>query len=237
MAKSFFIDLTKCTACRGCQIACKQWNELPATKTHQWGSYQNPEDLSYQTYKLVRFTEVVDGKGNIQDWIFMPDQCRHCVYPPCKMVADTEDPEAIVVDKATGAVLFTERTMFLTDKETIQEACPYNIPRWNPNNGLMSKCTMCIDRVSNGLLPACVQVCPTGAMNFGDREDMLALAKKRQKQVPGSVLGDPDDVRTIYLFKHKPETYHKFAVASLELLPLKNRRELLAGMFRPLKQG
>ncbi|HIC86305.1 MAG TPA: formate dehydrogenase, partial [Desulfobacterales bacterium] len=55
--KAFFIDTTLCTACRGCQVACKQWNQLPAEKTQNWGSYQNPKDLSFQTYKLVRFRE------------------------------------------------------------------------------------------------------------------------------------------------------------------------------------
>jgi len=59
--KTFFIDTTKCTACRGCQIACKQWNKLPATETHNWGSYQNPADLSFDTFKLVRYSEVVSG--------------------------------------------------------------------------------------------------------------------------------------------------------------------------------
>jgi len=53
--KSFFIDTTKCTACRGCQVACKQWNKLPATNTYNWGSFQNPADLSFDTFKLVRF--------------------------------------------------------------------------------------------------------------------------------------------------------------------------------------
>ena len=61
--KAFFIDTTLCTGCRGCQIACKQWNQLPATKTENRGSFQNPADLSFYTYKLVRFSEDVGGDG------------------------------------------------------------------------------------------------------------------------------------------------------------------------------
>ena len=235
--KSFFIDLTRCTACRGCQVACKQWHKLPAEKTKNWGSHQNPKDLSFITYKLVRFQEVVDG-GDIQDWLFFPEQCRHCVEPPCKMVADSYDEEAILQDPITGAVIFTEKTRKL-DFEEIREACPYNIPRADAATGIMSKCDMCLDRVENGLLPACVQTCPTGAMNFGDREDMLALAEERlatvQKQYPDAVLGDPDETRVIYLFQNDPATYHEFAVASASPTPLYNRKQMLAKLFGPLR--
>ncbi|HDQ40335.1 MAG TPA: formate dehydrogenase, partial [Desulfonatronum sp.] len=102
--KTFFIDLTKCTACRGCQVACKQWKKLPAEETRNWGSHQNPKDLSYNTLKLVRFTEVVED-GKLKNWLFFPEQCRHCVNPPCKMVADNYDPRAILQDPLTGAVI------------------------------------------------------------------------------------------------------------------------------------
>jgi formate dehydrogenase iron-sulfur subunit len=236
--KTFFIDLTRCTACRGCQIACKQWHKLPAEETYNWGSHQNPKDLSYITYKLVRMEEVVK-KGEIKDWLFFPEQCRHCLDAPCKMTADTYDDQAILQDELTGAVIFTERTKKLPFDE-IREACPYNIPRQDPSSKIMSKCDMCLDRVHNGLLPACVQTCPTGAMNFGDREEMLALAKERlakvKKYYPDAVLGDEDSVRVIYLFQTKPTNYHEFAVASMSLPPLINRKQLLAKLFRPVKQ-
>ncbi|MDY6852310.1 MAG: 4Fe-4S dicluster domain-containing protein, partial [Thermodesulfobacteriota bacterium] len=104
--KSFFVDLTKCTACRGCQVACKQWHKLPAEKTENWGSYQNPADLSFITYKLVRYEEqVVNGKLN---WLFFPEQCRHCIDPPCLLASEVEN--SIIQDPLTGAVLFTEKT-------------------------------------------------------------------------------------------------------------------------------
>ena len=66
MSKSFFIDTTLCMGCRGCQVACKQWHDLPAEETQNLGTYQNPQDLSFDTYKLVQMREaVVDGKLNL----------------------------------------------------------------------------------------------------------------------------------------------------------------------------
>lgn len=234
--KSFFIDLTKCTACRGCQIACKQWHKLPAEKTHNWGSHQNPKDLSFITYKLVRMQEVVE-KGQLKAWLFFPEQCRHCVEPPCKQVADMTDEQAILQDPLTGAVIYTERTKNL-DFEEIRSACPYNIPRQDPKSKIISKCDMCLDRVHNGLVPACVKTCPTGAMNFGDREKMLELAKKRLKEVkaiyPEASLGDMQDVRVIYLFQTKPQAYYTYAVASLSSPKNYTRKEMLAKLFSPL---
>ena len=88
MSKTFFIDTSRCTACRGCQVACKEWQGFPANHTTQlgWGSHQNPPDLNCFNYKIVRFSEF-----KIKDrvfWNFFPDQCRHCTEPPCKVAAD-----------------------------------------------------------------------------------------------------------------------------------------------------
>ena len=100
MAKMFLIDTTRCTACRGCQIACKEWKQLPATATKQTGSHQNPPDLNGSTLKLVRFSEN-KIKGRVV-WNFFSDQCRHCITPPCKDAAESYVPGAIVQDAATG---------------------------------------------------------------------------------------------------------------------------------------
>jgi formate dehydrogenase iron-sulfur subunit len=213
--KTFFIDTTRCTACRGCQIACKQWNKLPATTTKNWGSHQNPVDLSFWTYKLVRFSEVVSD-GELR-WYFFPDQCRHCIAPPCKEIAEALGyKKAIIQDAATGAVLFDQKVKVKPeDFEEIKDSCPFNIPRYDPEGMVMAKCTMCIDRVSNGLLPACVKACPTGTMNFGDRSQMLALAEKRLKELkaeyPKAQLLNAEDVRTIFLIVDDSEKYYEFA--------------------------
>ncbi len=241
MPKSFFIDTSRCTACRGCQIACKEWNELPANKTKQygWGSHQNPQDLNPNNYKLVRFNEHLDDQGNVR-WNFFPDQCRHCIQPPCKAVADYVVDDAIIQDPETGAVIFTEKSaqIGLDDRQAVREACPYDIPRWASDSGPLSKCTMCNDRVKNGMLPACVKSCPTGTMNFGEREDMLKLAESRlaklKQAYPKAILADPEDVSVIYLLTDEPGNYHTHAVA--ENSATMDRKQFLAGMGAPFRR-
>jgi formate dehydrogenase iron-sulfur subunit len=234
--KSFFVDTTKCTACRGCQVACKQWNKLPATKTYNWGSFQNPADLSFDTFKLVRFSEVFSG-GKMH-WYFFPDQCRHCLEPPCKDTAEGYVNGAILQDEATGAVIYTDKTRELSASafEEVRSSCPYDIPRQDVSTGLVSKCTMCFDRVENGLLPACVKVCPTGAMNFGDRDAMLEMANRRadalkKKGYGKTQLLDADSIRVIYLVVDDPMVYHKFAVAQNSSGI--SRKLALRKLFRP----
>ncbi len=231
MSKSFFIDTTLCTACRACQVACKQWHDLPAEETKNRGTYENPADLSFNTYKLVRMREEVIG-GKLQ-WLFFPEQCRHCDEAPCLDTAG--DETAVYKDAATGAIIFTANTKGLNVDEII-ESCPYNIPRKGPD-GTLAKCDMCLDRVHNGLLPACVKTCPTGAMNFGERSEMVALAKSRlstvKKANPKAALLDPDDVNVIYLVTEKPSLYHEFAVASNTAFDI-TRQVALRRMFKPL---
>jgi formate dehydrogenase iron-sulfur subunit len=233
--KTFFIDTTKCTACRGCQIACKQWNKLPGTETHNWGSHQNPADLSFDTFKLVRFSEVVSG-GKLH-WYFFPDQCRHCLEPPCKDTAEGYVEGAILKDGATGAVIYTDKCRELDEAaaEAVRQSCPYDIPRRDKATGFLSKCTMCIDRVGNGLPPACVKSCPTGTMNFGDRSAMLELANKRlaevKKQYAKAQLLDTDMVRVVFLVVDDPKLYHKFAIARNDAGI--SRKLALRKLFRP----
>lgn len=220
--KAFFIDTTLCTACRGCQIACKQWNQLPATKTENRGSYQNPQDLNFYTYKVVRFQEH-DGADNKPVWYFFSDQCRHCVVPPCKDMADSVAPGGITIDSKTGAVLYNDKLQ-RANPEDIRGACPFDIPRAEKKTGYMAKCTMCVDRVHNGLLPACVKTCPTGAMNFGDREEMVKLAKKRKEEVaskyPNARLTGLDDLRVFYLLIDEPAKYNLYADAKTTPMPI-----------------
>lgn len=238
MSKTFFVDLTKCTACRGCQVACKQWKKLPAEKTENWGSHQNPKDLSGITLKVVRFNEVeVDDK---LQWLFFPEQCRHCVEPPC--LDAMEVPGAIVHDEETGAVVYTELTAKQEDKDAFRASCPYDIPRVNQETGQVVKCDMCIDRVKAGMLPACVLTCPTGAMNFGDRDEMLALAEKgleaAQKRFPDAELIDAEETRVVYLVQTDADSYFEFLSAdasSIQKGPM-SRKQFLAKLGRPVKR-
>lgn len=213
--KTIIMDTSRCTACRGCQIACKQWNGLPATPTKQTGSYQNPEDFNFNTWKLVRFSEGLK-EDKKPYWYFFSDQCRHCVDPPCKATSDSSDPKAIMHDKATGAVVMAKGPYKGNFKE-VREACPYDIPRYDEKSKAMAKCTLCFDRITNGMIPACVKSCPTGAMVFGERDEMLKVAQARveelKKTYPKAKALDINDVRVVFIVTDDPKKYHKHASA------------------------
>lgn len=204
--KGILIDVSRCTGCRGCQVACKQWNELPATPTTQTGTYQNPPDMNGDTYKIVRFSEGLDRLGNVY-WNFLTDMCRHCLVPPCKLAAK---PDTIIHDSATGAVVYTEKTAE-NEFEVLRRMCPYDIPRKNNRTGAVVKCTMCFDRISDGGIPACVQSCPTGAMRFGDLADIRSQATERvaamKQSHPHARALDMSEVRVIYVLDQAPGTY------------------------------
>ena len=212
--KSVLIDLSKCIGCRGCQVACKQWNQLPGEKTINVGSHQNPQDLSATTWTLVRFKET-ENNGKV-DWTFFKDQCRHCLEPPCKAAADDYAPGSITMD-TNGAVVCLMATQKIT--EDLKEICPYGIPRKDEKTGSWFKCTFCHDRIANGLVPACVKACPTGTLVFGDREEVLKLGKQRLQEIkkdhPDAMLLDADDVRWIYLL-HEPEDYFQIGLRELD---------------------
>jgi formate dehydrogenase iron-sulfur subunit len=239
MPKAFFIDTSRCTACRGCQLACKEWNELPANSTKQRGSHQNPPDLNANNYKLVRFNEHLEG--TTIRWNFFPDQCRHCLEPPCGHEAAKLVDEAIIRDQDTGAVIYTDKTKEISADgfEDIRAVCPYDIPRRDSASGRIVKCTMCNERVVRGMLPACVKACPTGTMNFGDRQKMLDLAQQRlavvRKEYPKALLADPDDVNVIYLLIDAPKNYHKHSVAQRN--QEMDRKVFLARLARPLSRS
>lgn len=211
--KSILVDTSLCTACRGCQIACKQWNNLEAVKTRQSGSYQNPPDFTPETYKVVRFAEGRHEGSKKPYWYFFTDMCRHCVNPPCQ-VANVKDE--IHQDPDTGAVLYTPETANI-DYEMAYDSCPYKVPKQDPKTKVMSKCTLCYDRITNGLKPACVTSCPTGAMVFGERDEILKQAEKRvaelKKTYPKAKALDAADVRVIYIVTDDPKKYYVHAEA------------------------
>jgi formate dehydrogenase iron-sulfur subunit len=157
--------------------------------------------------------------------------------PPCKEVADGKAKGAIMQDEKTGAIIFNPKVkMKAADFKETREACPYDIPRWDEKTGGMAKCTMCIDRTKEGMLPACVKTCPTGAMNFGDRKEILEKANKRlveaKKVYKDAMLANPDDVRVIFLIVDDPKKYHKFAVAENTIGI--TRKMALKRLFQPI---
>lgn len=202
--KTKLIDLSKCTGCRGCQLACKQWNSLPARQTVNRGSYQNPPDLQPNTWMLIRFQELSDDKGGMK-WLFRKDGCMHCTDAACVKVC----PSGALYHTDMGTVsVHNERCIGCKECVT---ACPFNIPRYDAVTDKIYKCDMCLSRIQSDLLPGCVKSCPTGTLQFGDTEDMLKLAYARVKELGGdaNVYGDKfvGGTHVIYVLGEKPAVY------------------------------
>ena len=170
---SFLIDTTKCTGCRGCQVACKQWNQLPGEKTINRGSHQNPPILSAKTWTLIRFDEFEKESG--VNWFFTKIGCLHCEKPACVSVC----PVGALKKTETGAVIYHGEKCI--GCRYCMMACPFRIPtfEWDKAFPYIHKCTFCHDRQLEGVMPACAQSCPTGAIRFGDRNTLIQEGKKR----------------------------------------------------------
>lgn len=173
---ALLVDTSKCTGCRGCQIACKQWWDLPAGGTTQKGTYENPPDLQPNTWARVKFSEYKAG-GKLQ-WLFMNYGCLHCTQAACVDVCPT------------GALKHNEMGFVSFEQDACNgcgycaQSCPFGVPKLEVMNDLTgeakaSKCTMCQDRVTQGMVPACVKTCPPGALQFGERTSMLNIARQR----------------------------------------------------------
>jgi formate dehydrogenase iron-sulfur subunit len=136
--------------------------------------------------------------------------------PPCADTIKGFVKDGVNHDKETGAVVYTEKTKTIPF-EKVRESCPYDIPRQNPTTKAMAKCTMCIDRIKNNMIPACAKSCPTGAVVFGDRSQILAMAEKRvaelKKSYPKAMALNPEDVRVIFIVTDDPQKYWKHAAA------------------------
>jgi len=197
-------DATKCTGCRGCQLACKQWNQLPAKQTENRGTYQNPPDLQPNTWLLMRFQEISDGKGGVK-WLFRKDACMHCTDAACAKVC----PSGALHHTKYGTVAL-DQSKCIGCKECIY-ACPFDVPRYDPATDKVTKCDMCFSRIDNALEPACVKACPTGALQFGDKERMMKLVAARVKELDGkaTVYGDKfvGGTHMVYILPEKASVY------------------------------
>jgi formate dehydrogenase beta subunit len=173
------VDVSRCAGCRGCQVACKQWNELPAEKTGFTGSYQNPPDLSFDTWNLIRYDEIEqDGKLR---WIMRHDACMHCDHPACVKVC----PTGALAKTDEGAVIHDPKLCI--GCKACTAGCPFDVPRYSKAADKIAKCTLCYSRITNGRTPACVMACPTGCLSFGNKDEMMEKAIKRAETINGTV--------------------------------------------------
>ena len=167
------IDTTKCIGCKACQVACMEWNDLRDEIGTNTGRYQNPADLSANTWTLMRFAEIENSKGDLE-WLIRKDGCMHCADPGCLKACPS--PGAIV-QYANGIVDFQEENCIGCGY--CIAGCPFDIPRISKKDHKVYKCTLCSDRVAVGLEPACIKACPTGALVFGTKDDMKRHAAER----------------------------------------------------------
>ncbi|KAB2889709.1 MAG: 4Fe-4S dicluster domain-containing protein [Desulfobulbaceae bacterium] len=197
--KSILVTPELCIGCRACQVACKSWNQLPAIKTKNNGTYQNPPDLAAAAFNIIRYSEVPSQENPVR-WLFVSQRCMHCDDAGCMNICPT--PGAIY-RTAEGAVA-TDASKCIGCKLCVQ-ACPFNVPRYG-EDGKMSKCHLCFDRIANGMSPACTKTCPTGALQFGDRAELIAAAKKDGY---GTIYGEQDlgGLGSVYAFKDEPKLY------------------------------
>jgi formate dehydrogenase iron-sulfur subunit len=166
------IDVSRCIGCKACQSACMEWNDLRDEVGGNTGFYTNPADLSDQSWTLMRFYEETI-QGSLQ-WLIMKDGCLHCEEPGCLKACPS--PGAIV-QFSNGIVDFHQENCIGCGY--CISGCPFNVPRLSRQDSKAYKCTLCSDRVSVGLEPACVKTCPTQALSFGSKEDMLQQANHR----------------------------------------------------------
>jgi formate dehydrogenase iron-sulfur subunit len=166
------VDIARCIGCKGCEVACKEWNELGVEPTENFGSYQSHRDLSPDTWLLMRFNEV--EFDNELHWLIKKDACLHCEEPGCLYACPA--PGAIV-QYQNGIVDFNQENCI--GCQYCVTGCPFDIPRFNSRTKKVYKCNMCVDRVDAGLEPACVKTCPTEAISWGIKTDMVEVAGRK----------------------------------------------------------
>ncbi len=171
------IDTTTCIGCKACEVACMEWNDLPFRETTFNNTYQTMPDMAWNYWTLIRFDEKTHADGSFQ-WLMRKDGCMHCADPGCLAACPAD---GAIVQYQNGIVDFRQDNCIGCQYCVI--GCPFNVPKFNPQTKRVFKCTLCSDRVSQGLEPACIKACPTGCLHFGTKDDMKALGESRAQQL------------------------------------------------------
>jgi formate dehydrogenase iron-sulfur subunit len=218
----FFTDTSVCIGCKACEVACKEWNQVPEDGLLFTGtSYDNTGGLGANTWRHVAFIEqdrplrVGDGEdGDGFRWLMSSDVCKHCTHSACLEVCPT------------GAIVRTELGTVVVQEDVCNgcgycvPACPFGVldRREISDDGRVWKCTLCYDRTREGITPACAQACPTESIQYGPLDELRERAGKRlDKVVEDGFAGarlygeDPDDgvggFGAFFLLLDEPEVY------------------------------
>lgn len=204
------IDTSTCIGCKACEVACQEWNDLPPEPTVNEGTYQTMPDTTARFWNLIKFSEHESERGF--HWLMRKDQCMHCTEPGCLIACPA--PGAIV-QYANGIVDF-QQDQCIGCGYCIT-GCPFNVPKFSADTKRVYKCTLCVDRVGEGLQPACVKACPTSCLQFGAKDAMLAVAEHRVEQLKEdgfaqAAVYDPPGVGgtgvvSVLAFGDRPELY------------------------------
>ena len=211
----FYTDTTVCIGCKACEVACKEWNQLPSTNggvaEMSGNSYDNTMRLDGNHWRHVKFVEQFSEDRSEGRWLMMSDVCKHCVRAPCLEVCPT------------GAIIRTEFDTVVIQSDTCNgcraciAACPFGVIGINPAADVAQKCTLCYDRLQAGLEPACSKACPTDSIRFGTIRELKQMAEARVEQL--HQLGErraymygADDkflggLNSVYLLVDQPEVY------------------------------
>lgn len=219
-ARGFFTDTTLCIGCKACEVACKQWNQLPDDGfLFTAMSYDNTVQLGASTWRHVAFIERPVALSN-QDagafsWLFSSDVCKHCVRAGC------------LESCPTGAILRTEFDSVYVQPDICNGCgycvvnCPFGVIDRREDDGRAWKCTLCYDRLREDMTPACAKACPTASIQFGELPELHRRAEERVEKLHAEGLNEAylygaskesqpgtEGLNAFFLLVDQPEVYN-----------------------------
>jgi formate dehydrogenase iron-sulfur subunit len=218
----FFTDTTLCIGCKACEVACKQWNQLPSDGLEfTANSYDNTKHLGATTWRHVAFKEKIADESNADGttqsrWLMMSDVCKHCEQAPCQHSCPT------------GAIIYNQFGDVYVQNDICNgcgycvTACPFGVidrAEEHHDDGHAHKCTLCMDRQTADMTPACAKACPTSSIQFGPVEQLRGAARQRVKDLKdrgndGAYLygcdsvGDYGPLNAFFLLEDHPNEYN-----------------------------
>ena len=238
MITAFLTDSTLCIGCKACEVACKEWNGIPADGFAFTGaSYDNTGGLGHSTWRHVKFLErAIDVSAavasadagyasNVFRWDFSSDVCKHCENAGCLEAC----PTGSIVRTEFGGVYI--QPDICNGCGYCVVACPFGVVDRRPDDGRAFKCTFCYDRQKVGLQPACATACPTQSIQFGElgvlrEKAAMRVEELRARGIDDAMVYDPRETsvggtHSLFVFRGRPEEYNLPPVPEVPTVHLK----------------